>query len=98
MLRRDHLGWQYLPTTFYENPQIVSKVISEGHTDRDTNTHTHTHTHRQAGDLISPLSFFESRLKINVQNNLAIGAGLGKRAYTAPKMKYYNYRLNLSAV
>jgi hypothetical protein len=47
---RGHLEWQHLPTKFYENPPISSKVISGGYTDR------------QAGDLISPLSFFESRL------------------------------------
>jgi hypothetical protein len=44
---------------------IGSKVIS-GDTQTDRNRHTHTHTHTQtdiqAGDLISPLSFFESRL------------------------------------
>jgi hypothetical protein len=34
-----------------------------GDTDRQTHTHTHTHTHT-AGDLISLLSFFESRLEI----------------------------------
>jgi hypothetical protein len=48
------LEWQYLPTKFYENPLIGSKVISTGH--------THTHT----GDLISPLSFLESRLKMTL--------------------------------
>jgi hypothetical protein len=72
------------------------KVISGGHTDRDTHTHrhthTHTHTHRQAGDLVSPLSIYESTLKINVQNNLTIRVGLDKGAHTALKMKYYNYR------
>jgi hypothetical protein len=35
---------------------IGSKVISGGQTHRD----------RQAGDLISPLSFFESRLKTDI--------------------------------
>jgi hypothetical protein len=45
-----------------------------GHRQTDTHTHTQTHTqtethtdrhtHTQAGDLISPLSFFESRLEI----------------------------------
>jgi hypothetical protein len=37
-----------------KNSLISSKVISGGHTDRQT---------RQAGDFIGPLSFFESRLK-----------------------------------
>jgi hypothetical protein len=55
--RRGYLEWQYLPTKFHENPPIGSKVIS-GH--RQTDRHT------QAGDLISPLSFFESRLKMHV--------------------------------
>jgi hypothetical protein len=45
---------QLLPIKFNENSSIGSKVISGGHTD----------THRQAGDLISPLSFLESRLKM----------------------------------
>jgi hypothetical protein len=51
MRLRGHLEGQYLSTKFHENPPIGSKVISGGHTDR------------QAADLISPLSFFESRLK-----------------------------------
>jgi hypothetical protein len=51
LLHRGHLEWQHLPTKFHEHPPIGSKVISGRHTDR------------QAGDFISPLSFFESRLK-----------------------------------
>jgi hypothetical protein len=44
---------------------VVSNVISGGHADRQTDRHTHTHTHtdRQAGELINPLPFSESRLK-----------------------------------
>jgi hypothetical protein len=53
MRRRGHLQWHHLSTIFHENPPISSKVISGRH------THTHTHT-----DLISLLSFLESRLKI----------------------------------
>jgi hypothetical protein len=41
-----------LPTKLHENPPIGSKVISGGHTDRP------------AGDLISLLSFLESRQKM----------------------------------
>jgi hypothetical protein len=67
-INRGHLEWQCLSIKFHENPLIGSKVISRGQTDRQTDTHTHTHTHthrdRQTGDLISPLSFFESRPKI----------------------------------
>jgi hypothetical protein len=52
-------------------PLIGSKVISGGYT--DTHTHTHTHTQRErereVGDLISPLSFFESKLKKNSIHN-----------------------------
>jgi hypothetical protein len=44
---------------FHENPPIGSNVISGGHADRQTDTHRHD------GDLISQLSFFESRLKNN---------------------------------
>jgi hypothetical protein len=51
LLHHGHLECQHLPTKFHEHPPIGSKVVSGGHTDR------------QAGDFISPLSFFESRLK-----------------------------------
>jgi hypothetical protein len=60
MTCRGHLELQQLPTKFHEIAPIGSKVISAGHTHRQTDRHT---TDRQAGDLISPLSFFESRLK-----------------------------------
>jgi hypothetical protein len=60
MWHRGHLEWQYEPTKFHENSTIGSKFISRKHT--HTHTHTHRQTHRQAGDLISPLSFFEIRL------------------------------------
>jgi hypothetical protein len=68
---RGHLEWQHLPTKFHENPPIGSNFISGGHTNRHTHTHTYTQTDRQAGDIISPLSFFESRLKISYDNILS---------------------------
>jgi hypothetical protein len=46
-----------------------------GDTQTDRQTDTHTHTDRQAGDLINPLSFFESRLKkdmVKTDTNLLI--------------------------
>jgi hypothetical protein len=56
LLHTGTLEWHYLRTKFHENLQSGSKVISGGHRDRQTE--------RQAVDLISPLSFFESRLKV----------------------------------
>jgi hypothetical protein len=61
MRLRGHLEWQHLLTKFHENPLIGSKVISGGHADR------------QAGDLMHPLSFFESRLKIMHAQELLSG-------------------------
>jgi hypothetical protein len=55
MWRRGYLQWHHPPTKFHENAPIYSKVISGGY----AGTHTHTHD----GDLISLLSFLESRLK-----------------------------------
>jgi hypothetical protein len=43
----------------------VQKLLV-GDTQTDINTHTHTHTHTQTGDLISLLSFLESRIKIKM--------------------------------
>jgi hypothetical protein len=57
---RGQIEWQHLRTKFHENPLVGSKVISGGHTDRQADAHTQTDG--QAGDLISPLSFFESKL------------------------------------
>jgi hypothetical protein len=58
-LHRGHLEWHYLYNTFHENLPSGSKVISGGHTDRQTD--------RQTGDLISLLSFLESRLKMVIE-------------------------------
>jgi hypothetical protein len=60
------LQWHHLLAKFHPSLSAGSKIISRD-TDRQTHTHTHTHTHtytdRQTGDLISLLSFSESRLK-----------------------------------
>jgi hypothetical protein len=50
MWRRGHLQWHHLRTKFHENPPTGSKVFSG-----DIQT---------ASDLISLLSFLESKLKI----------------------------------
>jgi hypothetical protein len=49
---RGPLEWHYLRTKFHETVPSGSEVISGGHKDRQT------------GDLISLLSFLESRLQI----------------------------------
>jgi hypothetical protein len=51
--------------------QAVQKLLVGACTHTHTNTHTNTHTHtdRQTGDLISLLSFLESRLKGKTQTN-----------------------------
>jgi hypothetical protein len=51
-LHRGPLEWHYLPTKYHENLPSGSKVISG----------TYTQTDGQTGDLISLLSFLESRL------------------------------------
>jgi hypothetical protein len=51
-----------VPTKFHENLPIGSKVISEGHTDRQTD------------DLISLLSFFESGLKYDMKVSVKISS------------------------
>jgi hypothetical protein len=54
-----HLGplkWHYHRAKFHEKLPSYSKVVSRGHTNRQT--------HRRTGDLISLLSFFESRVKM----------------------------------
>jgi hypothetical protein len=51
LLLRGSLEWYYLRTKFYENLPSYSEVISW------------VHIERQTGDLISLLSFLESRLK-----------------------------------
>jgi hypothetical protein len=48
----------------------VQKLLV-GDTQTDRQTDRQTHTHRQAGDLISPLSFFESRLKMFYTESVA---------------------------
>jgi hypothetical protein len=50
LMNRDPLEWHYLPTKYHENLRSGLKVISWGHTDRQT------------GDLISLLSLLETRL------------------------------------
>jgi hypothetical protein len=57
MRSQGHLEWQYLSTKFNENLPIGSKVISEGHAER------------QDSDLKRPLLFFESRLKPTVEQS-----------------------------
>jgi hypothetical protein len=52
-LHRGTLEWHFLHTKFHENLPSDSKVIIGD-----------TQTDRQTGDMISPLLFFESRLKI----------------------------------
>jgi hypothetical protein len=61
------LEYYYVLTKFNENLPSGSKVISGGPAD----------THRQAGDLISPLSFLESRLKIVSVDERKFGAYAG---------------------
>jgi hypothetical protein len=56
MWLRGHLQWHYLPTKFHENAPIGLKANSGIHT--------------QASDLISLLSFLESRLKMKASNPL----------------------------
>jgi hypothetical protein len=49
------LEWHYLYTKFHKNLPSSSKVISRAHRNRQMD--------KQTGDLISLLSFLESRLK-----------------------------------
>jgi hypothetical protein len=51
ILHRGPLEWNHLPTKLHENLPLGSKVSSG------------VETHRQTGDLISLLSFLESRLE-----------------------------------
>jgi len=62
MWRRGHLEWHHLTAKIHENPPVDPNVIN--------GTHTHTHTDRQGGDLISLLSFLESRLKRELERIL----------------------------
>jgi hypothetical protein len=52
LLHRGPLEWHYLPIKYREIYQAVQKLLVGG-----------TQTHTQTGDLISLLSFLESRLK-----------------------------------
>jgi len=65
-LHRGPLEWHYLRTKFHENLPSGSKVISGGHSQTDC-------------DLISLLSFLESRLKKVVVLN-ALGLYLSRQA------------------
>jgi hypothetical protein len=62
-LHQGPLESNYLITEYHENVPSGSKVISGGHTD----------IQRQTGDLISLLSFLESRLKSEVPRMLVSG-------------------------
>jgi hypothetical protein len=72
MWHQGPLQWHHLPTKLHENPPIGSKVISGGHTDRP------------AGDLISLLSFLESRQKM--KKYVLISAG--KKFRNKKKFQY----------
>jgi hypothetical protein len=62
-----HLERHHLPTKFHENPPIGSNVICGGH--------------RQAGDFVSPLSFFEYKLKINILRYTPCGRQGGEEVW-----------------
>jgi hypothetical protein len=52
-----------MPIKFQKIYQSVQKLLGEG-IQRQTHTHRHRHTHTHTDDLISLLSFLESRLKM----------------------------------
>jgi hypothetical protein len=58
MWHRGHLQWHHLPTNYLKICQSFQKLLV---------VDPLTHAHRQVGDLISLISFLESRLKINTK-------------------------------
>jgi hypothetical protein len=69
ILHRGPLEWHCHRTKFRVNVPSSSKVISGGHSHTDGQTDAHARTHTHTGDLISLLSFLESRLKIKERCN-----------------------------
>jgi hypothetical protein len=70
MWNRGHLnGSTCLPNFTKIHRSFQKLLVGDIQTDR----HTHTHTHTQARDLISPHSFFESKLKMSKRKDMSGG-------------------------